>query len=371
MSPERAGQAAASRGAKLRLAAAILVWPLGWLALRGAAHAPDLVERWYSNGVYVGVRQVQGALAGLSPVSLSELLLATMAAWLLLRGIHAVRCVRAKEVRPRELLRVLVRRAVLTAGALWAAFLLLWGFQHARRPYAFHANLEPQPVSSQQLFELSVWLVSQCNRLRNRISLADLTLHPGRGGVDARILAAYQSLGERVPALQGGTPLLRTALCSPLLSRLGISGIYSPFTGEAHLNAEVPPWVQPFSASHELAHQKGFAREDEANFIAWQVCRESTDPALNYSASFVALRHALGALRRENPVQAELVSNLLDDQVLADMHGSRAFWRSMHSVVTDLSIKVNDTYLKSSGSSEGVRSYGRMLDLLVAEQLSR
>ncbi|MCA9663808.1 MAG: DUF3810 family protein, partial [Myxococcales bacterium] len=81
-------------------------------------------------------------------------------------------------------------------------------------------------------------------------------------GDDPRLRAAYARLGERVPALAGGGMLLRKPLSAPLLSRLGITGIFSPFTGEAHVNDRTRPWLHLFSAAHELAHQKGFARED-------------------------------------------------------------------------------------------------------------
>ena len=54
-----------------------------------------------------------------------------------------------------------------------------------------------------------------------------------------------------------------------MLSYLGISGIFIPFTCEANVNATLPDWEIPFTACHELAHQRGFAREDEANYVGY------------------------------------------------------------------------------------------------------
>ncbi|MFN8548796.1 MAG: DUF3810 family protein [Candidatus Eisenbacteria bacterium] len=62
-----------------------------------------------------------------------------------------------------------------------------------------------------------------------------------------------------------------------LLSRCGINGIYIPFTGEAAVCAPPEP-EQPFVMAHEMAHQRGIAREDEANFTSWLACREAVTP---------------------------------------------------------------------------------------------
>jgi hypothetical protein len=350
------------------LIAALLSVPLGVVALHGLAQDPDFVERWYSDRVFVAVRSAQLSVSRLFPCSLSEILVGLVVAWFVARSVRCLRLFCARKVSVREIIFGALHRALVGGAGLWVAFLLLWGFQHARRPYAFHSGLEPRPISTQDLRALSFYLVGECNRWRRQFDLDDCALLPGEGGVDARILDAYEKLGRRVPALRGGQPLLRRAILSPLLSHLGITGIYSPFTGEAHVNPEVSPWIQPFAACHELAHQKGFAREDEANFIAWQVCRLSEDPALCYSASFVAMSHALSVLGQDFPAAAEELFLLLDAAVLADLEENRRFWASKDSALVGLAQSVNDTYLKTAGSPAGARSYGRMLVLMVAER---
>jgi len=172
-----------------------------------------------------------------------------------------------------------------------------------------------------------------------------------------------------VPALAARRPLLRRAFLSPALSRLGISGIYSPFTAEAHVNGEVAPWLLPFTAAHELAHYRGFAREDEANFIAWQVLRRCPEPALAYSGTLAATAHLLAQLGRDDPAALEALRGRLHADVAADLEANRAFWRARRTpVVTDLARSSNDAYLRSQGQPEGLRSYGRMVDLLIAER---
>ena len=152
------------------------------------------------------------------------------------------------------------------------------------------------------------------------------------------------------------------------MSALGISGIYSPFTAEAHVNAQVPLTEVPFVTAHEVAHGRGFAREDEANFIAYLVCRASDDPGLRYSGSLQALSHARGALGRSDRALLEEVGSHLDPGVLTDLKDQYRFWRSKETVLWEWSSRANDVYLKGQGQADGVRSYGRMVDLLFAQR---
>lgn len=352
----------------MRLGLALLAWPAGFAALHLAGHAPDLVERWYSRGLYPRVGAGLRAVAGLAPVSLSELLIAALGVGLLLRAARAWRRLRGGEARLGQLTASAGRSALHASAGLWVAFLVLWGFSHARRPYAWHVGLELSEVRTGELRDMTRWLGAEATRLRAEVREEDLALRDGPGGVDPRLARAYELLGERVPALAGGSLLLRRPLSAPLLSALGISGIFSPFTGEAHVNDQTRTWLHLFAAAHELAHQKGFAREDEANWIAWQVCRGSGDPALAYSVTLVALRFAVAALAEEDPGAARAVVEGLSEGVLEDLEANRRFWSERRTVLTDVAVDVNDTYLRSTGSEEGVRSYGRMLDGLVAER---
>ena len=345
MTTERDAGAAARKSQRLLLAAALLVWPLGLGVLALLRRAPDLVERYYSGGLYPYLGGALRWVAALSPVSLSELLLFGLALFVVGSSWSAARRWRSGEVGLGPLAAGGLRRAAIGAGGLWLVFLLSWGLQHARRPYAWHAGLELLPVTPAELHEVSDFLVGEANRLRPLTPDEALLLADGPGGVDPRLSSAFERQGREVPALAGGGLLLRHALLSPLLARLGITGIYSPFTGEAHVNDEVVPWVLLFTAAHELAHQKGFAREDEANLVAWQVCRGSGEPALRYSATLTGLRLALNALAAVDEEAALELLEQLDEGPRDDLEANRRFWAERHSALTEVAVEVNDTYL--------------------------
>jgi hypothetical protein len=152
------------------------------------------------------------------------------------------------------------------------------------------------------------------------------------------------------------------------MSWLGLTGIYSPFTSEANVNVDVPAPELPFSASHETAHQRGFAREDEANFAGYLACRLHPDRDFRYAGLLAASVHASNALYAVDRAAARDVEAGRSPAVRRDLEALRA-WAARHEgPVARAAEKVNDAYLKSQGAADGVRSYGRMVDLLLAER---
>ena len=114
-----------------------------------------------------------------------------------------------------------------------------------------------------------------------------------------------------------------------------ISGVYTYFTGEANINTNFPDYTIPYTAAHEMAHQRGIAREDEANFIAVLVCISSV-----YSS--------------------------LKTNVRAEMAAYSAFFdKYRENVVANVSEAVNNSYLQIHGTV-GSKSYGLVVDLAVA-----
>ena len=180
--------------------------------------------------------------------------------------------------------------------------------------------------------------------------------------------AAWEATLEREPALGTGP----CAVARPALSRglvmSGISGIFSPFTQEAHVAGHLPEADLLFTACHEVAHAQGWAREDEANYLAWRVGVRSPSPALRRSARLVALFHVLRALGSADPSRLRSRMEGMDPRIL-DAQAERArFWdRERSPAASRAASAVNEAYLRSQGQ-EGVASYGRMVDLLVAER---
>ena len=182
-------------------------------------------------------------------------------------------------------------------------------------------------------------------------------------------MAAGYVVGQRhAAAARGPSARPKAVFLSPLLSRVGITGIYFPFTGEPNVNTTLPDVELPFSAAHEVAHQRGFAREDEANYVGYLACRLHPDADFRYSGLLAASHYALAALHEVDPTAASRVQAGRSAAVLRDEAAIRAWMERYRGRANEVGRRVNDTYLKAQGQAEGVRSYGRMVDLLLAER---
>jgi len=155
-------------------------------------------------------------------------------------------------------------------------------------------------------------------------------------------------------------------LASPLLSRLGISGIFIPFTGEPSINTQQPDASLPVVVAHEKAHQRGITDEGEASLAGVMACLVAEDPYLRYAAHLEIAGRLIGAIARVQPEEAAAAWERLGAGPRADLAAIREFWERHRGAATRVARGVNDAYLRSNRVPGGVRSYGRVADMLVA-----
>ena len=117
-----------------------------------------------------------------------------------------------------------------------------------------------------------------------------------------------------------------------------------------------------------MAHSLGFVREDEAEFIGYLVCKYSENDYYEYSGYMNAYIYASNALAKADKKAFAKVYNSLDEKVRKELSSYNEFMNEYRNqTVSSVTEKVNDTYLKGNGQTDGTKSYGRMVDLLVAE----
>jgi len=333
-----------------------------YILSRIAPAYPQAVERIYARGIYPIWAQVTSCITGILPVSLSEILLLIG----LPIGIvlSVVRLIRHKTNWQRVTARWLT--AVLT---LYLLFQAGWGFNYSRLPYADIAGLETQPVEVYKVEQLVRKLAVQANELKAQLDPdgAVFTLKTTQRQVMRKVNAAYENASATRPWLKGhyGTPKL--AILSTPLAYLNIAGIFSPLTMNAHVNACEADCLLAATAMHEAAHMRGFAREDEANYIAYIVCMESEDVYVRYSGTLLALIYAGNALASTDRQLYSEVYAAYSDGVRADLKAYNANWEPYEGKAAEVHDQVNDAYLKANHQTDGVKSYGRMVDLLIAQ----
>ena len=362
-------------GAKARVADRAVPWrrvillaalaPLAQGLFYLARAFPSVTERFYARGFYPRLAALEARLQVPGPFSLAEGVLLLAGLWVLWSLLRAGREILSGR---RGLGNALLRGAAFcaaVAGVLVALFQLTFGLNHARQPLAKLLGLEVSPLTPSDLAELT-------SALGDAAALQREASRAGEGsGSDAELRLAWRRAGERYPFLAGPWVRARGALASPWLTRAGLAGIYFPFTGEPHVNTQVPPFALAYTEAHEQAHQRGIAREDEAGFAAWLVCQLSPDPAVRYSGSLLALSYALVALQQASPRLFRKRYQALPDAVRGDLEELWSFWIKGRTTLSKVAGQSNDLFLRSQGQRGGVKSYGRMLDLLQAWRLTR
>ena len=151
------------------------------------------------------------------------------------------------------------------------------------------------------------------------------------------------------------------------MSYADIAGMYFPFTVESNINVDGPFFTIPATMGHEMAHQCGFMREDEANFIGYLACKDASDPLTRYSGYSLAYDYALSALVKADRDTAVAVNDGLSEEVKADRRARAEYLKHFEGPVAEASNAANNAYLKANQQQDGTRSYGRMVDLLLAE----
>jgi len=327
------------------------------------ADAPTTVESLYSARIYPRVAASLNAVTRHLPFALAD--------WLAITGLVATVILIARwasHLRSdrRRAFASALHALVLAAGTAYLAFLLLWGLNYRRQPLAVSLGLQTEPAPLSELTQLAAELTDDANALRAGRKEEDgaFRLEAGIHGALGHAGAGFGPPLEALP--HDARP--KGSLFSPLLARLGISGIFVPFTGEALVDTLIPEVEMPFSASHELAHLQGWAREDEASFVAYAACRAHAAPDFRYSGALMASLHACAALAARDGESAKRVAAARAPAVVRDVAEIRAWQQKYEGALTRLGDRVNDRYLRSQGDPRGLHSYGRMVDLLLAER---
>lgn len=349
-----------------------LLWPLpallAWLAQRWLANHPAWTETVHARHLFLWLSRPIATITSLIPFSLTELL-AVLAVLLvpLLLVLWLIRLFRHGN-RLRRTGRLLQRLA-WSVSLLYVVFMLLHGFNYARQPLAATFNLPTQARPLDELADTTEWLIDQTVQLRESRSEnteGTFVSQMARRELLRSAVDGYTAASVDYPLLAGPAVRPKGVLLSHGWSYTGITGMYFPFLVEANVNIDPPPDQVMFTALHEIAHLRGFAREDEANFLAFLTGLYHPDADFTYAALLSASVYCLNAVyRMDGDRHAELASRL-SEPVRRDLTARSVYWKQFEGPVQTTSNRVNNAYLQANLQTDGVQSYGRMVDLVIA-----
>ena len=349
----------------------------------------DKISEFYTDKLFYYISWPIKKVIAYFPFSVAEIALyASIAAilfWFINMLVGTVRAGRRCYIRKKQnvpiegfsLLRPLVQLVLRLSSficVIVSAFVLFGGINYTSLTFSEKAGYELEEADVDQLSQLCRLLSARAAAARLTLALeADGTINenyadytPFRLIDDA--LDAYQNLPEEYAYLKRDYPRAKLAVSSPVMSNIHITGIYPYIIPEAVVNAQTPIMSLPHTICHEMAHQRGFAREDEANYIAYLACIHSDNPLFVYSGYYTAFTYAMDQLYLYDQKSWQEISSATSSGIWLDNLEESNFWQQYQTVSSEFTGSVNDTYLTVMDVDDGVHSYGRMIDLILAEE---
>ncbi|MDF2872081.1 MAG: hypothetical protein K0R05_3656 [Anaerocolumna sp.] len=358
----------------------ILLAPISFILLWISQNSSYFAEMIFARKIYRGIAYSVSFLSGKIPFSIMEivikLFLPIVLAGLVYLIIQLIKRKQKGKTATYILLLSLINIGCI-ASVIFFLYVVMAGINYNRYSFAQISGYTLENSSVQELYELDQSLAVRAAEVRKLI-----TEEGGAFTQDGVIVidksnwkelvnaaaAAYEKIGAEYPQLEGNYKSVKAVSSSKVMSAMEITGIFWPFSMEANVNIDVPDYTIPATMLHELAHLRGFMREDEANFISYLVCSNSDDNVLKYSGLMLALSYVGNQLYNQSTEYYEKARALYTEEMNADLRENYYYWVQFEdTVISTASNTINDNYLKANNQSDGVKSYGRMVDLLLAE----
>lgn len=325
---------------------------------------PSAVEKYYSTGVYPMIARVQRLLFGWLPFSVGDIFYGLAGAWLLYGlGMLIRRSIRRQA--GRAYFKAVLSNTVFVMLLVYVYFNLSWGLNYDRRGIAYQLQLNVQAYSTK---ELDTLLQQVITRLGSTDSLAHLqrpALGPNSvvfdGAIDCYKVFSSQDVRFAYPS-----PSVKASLYGYLGDYLGFGGYYNPFTGEAQVNTTMPVFVQPYTTCHEIGHQLGYAKENEANFAGYLAARQSNVPAFQYSLYLDLYLYAARELYVRDSVLLQPFKARLPPSVKADFKELQRFNRRYENPFEPVIRKLYGGYLRANRQPQGMQTYNEVIAWLIA-----
>ena len=344
---------------------ALLLISAGLIALHLLTRGNHALMVFLSDKLVRPLHRALGSLSARVPFSMAELLLGVFAAAVLLYIVLQIIALIRKGQRAARLYRTFV--TLLSAAlAVYALFCLLWGVYYYADDFVQKSGFENGKISVEQLESVTRYFAEMANDYAAEVPRDEEGLCCSDRAEILRRSPEVFAATEKQYACLAGPPLeAKGIFFSRVMSYLDFSGFFFPFTAEANVNMDAPACDLAATVAHELSHQRGVAKEQEANFTAVLACLNYGEPDYVYSACLLAYTHLGNALYKADRAAWERIFESLSEDVVRDLLARRDYWKQFETPVQTASNTVYEGFLHSYDQTLGLQSYGACVDLLV------
>jgi hypothetical protein len=322
---------------------------------------PKTIEKLYSNGLYKVISLFYRRSLGWIPFSIGDLIYGVFLI-LFIRFIYIIFRDEFTELRSYFL------SIFGTLSVLYFFFYLSWGLNYYRIPLADRLEINKGSYTTEQLNTFTEKTILKINRLHISVTKNDtipFEVPYTKREIYKMTKMGYENLSKKHRFLKYKVPSIKSSILSIPLSYMGFAGYLNPFTGEAQVNSKIPIYTFAFTASHEVAHQIGYAAENEANFIGYLATTSHTDSFFKLAGHITAMKYLLNELYKRDADLYKSTLSKLNKGIFKNLQESSIFWDTYENPFEPIFKKGYSTYLKVNKQKDGIKSYSYMVDLLI------
>ena len=336
--------------------------PIQMLFMRLAENNPVFIEQYYSNGIYPYISSFFRIILGWIPFSFGDVLLA-FGVFIFIRFLYRLIQNRFRNFIPKFI------HFVAVLSLIYFCFYLFWGLNYYREPLAKNLNYQQKKYTTEQLQKVTEHVIEKLNEYQLQITKNDTLKIDNpyqQKEMYTMAVSGYDNLTKDFPQLSYQFSSVKSSLMSLLQSYNGTSGYLNPLTGEAQVNDRIPKTSYPTTTCHEMAHQIGFAAENEANFVGFLAANYNDDVYFKYASYRMAFGYCISELRKRDNQLSQQLWKTVHKGIIKDFNASYNFWQEYKNPFEPLVKKGYNAYLKANKQDKGVASYSYVVDLLIS-----
>jgi len=335
------------------------------ILIKWASWYPDWVERNYSLGVYPVISKVQRFLFGWIPFSVGDVFYGFLILVIIFRTWKFFRFLFQKKLT-RQFFVIAMQQGIFFLLFVYVFFNLLWGLNYNRKGIADQLQLQVKAYTVADLDSLTSILLDKANSYAPFVTEVQRDSFDKKKNLFKSAAAAYKEAANQFSFLRYSPSSVKPSVYSYLGNYLGFQGYYNPFSGEGQVNTTIPRFLEPFVTAHEIAHQLGYAKESEANFVAFLACRSYSSDVFKYSMYLDMYNYALVEVVRRDTALARSFQQKAHPQIIKDQKEFRDFYRRYNNPIEDLIMWGYGHFLKANNQPAGKRSYNEVVAWLIA-----
>ncbi len=330
------------------------------ILVKWLGHSPELVEKYYSEGIYPVLSKFFRLLTGWVPVSVGDLMY-TLAGFALLRYFYLY----GRNIWRKP--KTFLADAGATLSIAYFIFHLFWGMNYYRIPIEDKLKFSAE-YTKEDLINFTLKITETTNRLHLELvgdSTKPVKIPYSTKEIYQKTLASYEQASKIFPMFDYERPSIKSSLYSLPLTYMGYGGYLNPFTNEAQVNSYVPAVRLPTISCHEIGHQLGYSSESSTNFIGLLVTSINPDPYFKYAAQSHGLAYCLSDLRKKDEKAFNSVYAQLNVGVKKNYQELQDFWNQYENPTEPLFKAMFNAFLKANNQEEGIESYNAVVGLLI------